>query len=149
MRRNPQGGAEALTGAGAGRAIEPRKSPSPWGRRRGTRRKATPYASLARDVDGHARSKTPSMYGNTSLENREIPWYRLRLMSRRPRRESLRTYAGDERAWEVGQFRSTEEVSEQGWPRGGGGGDGGKGTGHGDHAPAKPVSDTAPKRPPQ
>src|SRR5260370_25450144 len=145
MRRNPQGGAEALTGARAGRANEPRKSRSSWGRRRGTRRKATPYASLARDADGHARSKTPSMYGNTSLENREIPWYPCGRWGRRPRRESLRTHADDERAWEVGQFRSTEEVSEQGRPRGGGGGDGGKGTGQGEQAPAKRVADAAPQ----
>jgi hypothetical protein len=29
---------------------------------------------------GLARSQTPRMYGNTLLENREVPWYRLRLM---------------------------------------------------------------------
>src|SRR5215472_18191981 len=38
--------ARVLSQPGAGRANEPRKSPSSWGRRRGTRRKATPYASL-------------------------------------------------------------------------------------------------------
>ena len=31
---------------------------------------------------GLARSQTPRMYGNTLLENREVPWYRLRLMER-------------------------------------------------------------------
>src|SRR5260370_40622107 len=65
---------------------------------------------------------------------------------RRPCRESLRTYADDERAWEVGQFRSTAEVSEPSRPRGGGGGGGGKGTGQGEPAPAKRAPDAEPER---
>ena len=32
---------------------------------------------------GLARSQTPRMYGNTLLENREVPWYRLRLLAGR------------------------------------------------------------------
>src|SRR5271167_1215999 len=57
-----------------------------------------------------------------------------------------KTYADDERTWEVGQFRSTAEVSEQSRPYGGGGGGGGKGTGQGELAAAKRVPDPEPER---
>src|SRR5438445_167929 len=56
---------------------------------------------------------------------------------------SLRTYADDERTWEVGQTCSTCEVSEQGRATGGGG-DGGKGSGQREPASAKRVPDTEP-----
>ena len=49
---------------------------------------------------------------------------------------SLRTYADDERTWEVGQTRSTGEVPEQCWATGGGG-DGGKGSGQREPAHSK------------
>jgi hypothetical protein len=65
---------EALTGAHAGRAIEPRKHPIPsadavssCGRQHDTER----YRELSVDS---ARSKNPSMRGNSMCENREIPW---------------------------------------------------------------------------
>src|SRR2546430_8344367 len=54
---------------------------------------------------------------------------------------SLRTYADDERAWEVGQTYSTWEVPEQSRTTGGGG-DGGKGSGQREPATAKRVPDT-------
>src|SRR5438445_2386755 len=57
---------------------------------------------------------------------------------------SLRTYADDERTWEVGQTYSTCEVPEQCWTTGGGG-DGGKGSGQREPATAKHVPDTEPE----
>src|SRR5260370_5869526 len=92
------------------------------------------------------RGQRPRACTETPCSRTERSCVRLRLMESQAASGSPRTHAGDERAQEVAQFRSTEEVSEQGWPRGGGGGDGGKGTGQGEHAPAKRVSDTAPKR---
>ena len=56
---------------------------------------------------------------------------------------SPRTHADDERPQEVGQVRSTGEVSEQSRATGGGG-DGGKGAGQREPAPAKRAPDTAP-----
>ena len=69
-----EGGVEALTGVRAGRvlsrernslrgadAVEEGGRPHPARRYRETRRSP-------------ARSETPSTYGNTSRENREIPW---------------------------------------------------------------------------
>jgi hypothetical protein len=56
---------------------------------------------------------------------------------------SLRTYAGDGRAGEVGQAHSTEEGAEQSWGTGGGGA-GGKGPGQGEPARARHDPDTAP-----
>ena len=65
------------------------------------------------------------MYGHTSRENRESP---CPSMGMEPwgASGSQETYADDERAGAVGQARSTDEVSEQGWATSGGG-DGGKG----------------------
>src|ERR1700730_15148448 len=56
---------------------------------------------------------------------------------------SLRTYADDERTWEVGQTYCTGEVSEQ-CRATGSGGDGGKRSGQREPAPAKCVPDTEP-----
>src|SRR6516162_7736869 len=58
---------------------------------------------------------------------------------------SLRTHADDERTGEVGQTRSTGEVSEQRRATGSGG-DGGKGSGQREPASAKRVPDTEPER---
>src|SRR4029077_20918684 len=58
---------------------------------------------------------------------------------------SLRTYADDERAWEVGQTYCTGEVPEQRRATGSGG-DGGKGSGKREPAPTKRVPDTEPGR---
>src|SRR2546422_11350317 len=57
---------------------------------------------------------------------------------------SPRTHADDERTWEVGQTRGTDEVPEQGRKLGGGG-DGGKGSGQREPEPAKRVPDTEPE----
>jgi RNA-directed DNA polymerase len=67
-----KGRAEAMTGARAGRAIEPRKQ-QPSGRRR-TRnmRKAALDASPSRDGFGSRAVEDPGTYGNTSHENREV-----------------------------------------------------------------------------
>src|SRR6266853_1332690 len=58
---------------------------------------------------------------------------------------SLGTYADDERTWEVGQTYCTGEVPEQRRATGSGG-DGGKGSGQREPAPAKRVPDTEPGR---
>src|SRR6266568_4269018 len=58
---------------------------------------------------------------------------------------SLRTYADDERTWEVGQTYCTGEVPEQRRATGSGG-DGGKRPGQREPAPAKRVPDTEPGR---
>jgi RNA-directed DNA polymerase len=67
-----EGAGEALTGARAGGAIEPRNhrsgvpTPSPW-------RKATLLAALCEASAGPARSKNHGMCGTSRRENREIP----------------------------------------------------------------------------
>ena len=73
-----EAGDEALTGVRAGRAIEPRnqcpaKAGSPGCRRIRPMRKATPCAPIREARRDPARSENPSMYGNTSHGNREIP----------------------------------------------------------------------------
>ena len=67
-----EGGGEALTGARAGRAIEPRNQES------GVptllqKRKATSSAALSRAAVDPARSENPGMHGISMRENREIP----------------------------------------------------------------------------
>ncbi len=69
---DPRGRGEALTGARAGRAIEPRNhrsgvpTSSPW-------RKATLLAALCEASAGPARSENHGMCGTSRRENREIP----------------------------------------------------------------------------
>ena len=69
-----EGGVEALTGARAGRVFS-RESDFLRGadavRRSGRLHPARRYRETRRDP---ARSETPCTYGNTSHENREIPW---------------------------------------------------------------------------
>ena len=120
-----EGAGEALTGERAGR-VSSRESYGPLrgadavevgGRRDSVRC----HREAHRDP---ARSETPGMCGNTSRENRESPSPPV-LMAGQAVSGSPRTYADDERTWEVGQAHSTREVSEQTratW----GGGDGGK-----------------------
>ena len=67
-----EGGGEALTGARAGRAIEPRNVqfgvPT-----LSQRRKATPATALSRGAVGPRVVKEPGIYGTFMRENREIP----------------------------------------------------------------------------
>jgi len=69
-----EGGGEALTGARAGRVFS-RESQLLRGadavRRSGRLHPARRYRETRRDP---ARSETPCTYGDTSHENREIPW---------------------------------------------------------------------------
>ena len=69
-----EGGVEALTGARAGRVFS-RESSFLRGadavRRSGRLHSVRRYRETQRDP---ARSETPCTYGNTSHENREIPW---------------------------------------------------------------------------
>ena len=68
-----EGRSEALTGVRAGRVLS-RESRFLWGAdavgESGRPHSAHRYREMRRDP---ARSETPSMYGNTSRENREIP----------------------------------------------------------------------------
>lgn len=77
-----EGGVEALTGARAGWAIELRKINNCRGQPRQSLRDADAVRKSGRHylarryretLQSPAQSKTPSMYGNTSHENREIP----------------------------------------------------------------------------
>jgi hypothetical protein len=78
-----EGGGEALTGARAGRAIEPRNhrvrgADAVYGS--GRQHCQQRYREL---VVGPARSETPCMYGTSMRENREIPGSPAGLISRR------------------------------------------------------------------
>jgi hypothetical protein len=78
-----EGGGEALTGARAGRAIEPRNhrvrgADAVYGSGRQHRQER--YREL---LAGPARSETPCMYGSSMRENREIPCSPARLISGR------------------------------------------------------------------
>jgi hypothetical protein len=88
----PRGRGEALTGARAGRAIEPRN------KRIGVptlskRRKATPLAALRESPVGPAWSENQGMYGTSKRENREIPRSPARLITGLAARGTLRRYA--------------------------------------------------------
>ena len=68
-----EGAGEALTGVHVGRAIEPRKNLGPGCRRFqicGRQHRRQRYREL---LVGPARSETPSMYGTSMRENREVP----------------------------------------------------------------------------
>jgi hypothetical protein len=78
-----EGGGEALTGARAGRAIEPRNhrvrgADAVYESGRQHRRQR--HREL---LVGPARSETPCMYGTSMRENREIPCPPVGLISRR------------------------------------------------------------------
>jgi hypothetical protein len=69
-----EGAAEALTGERAGRVLSREIFLEFWGPKPWSWQKAIPAAALTRRAAAAlARSKTPSMYGNTLRENREIP----------------------------------------------------------------------------
>src|SRR5664280_2829662 len=128
---DPQGRGEALTGACAGRAIEPRNqgfgvptlsqgrkatiaggaSASRQGTPRGQRTRACTEPPCART--GRSHDCPPTRRG-AGRSGKAMP------------------YARDERLWEVGQPHSTCEAAEQGRESGCGGG-GGKGAGRGEH----------------
>jgi RNA-directed DNA polymerase len=87
-----EGVGEALTGARAGRAIEPRNprfgvpTLSQWW-------KATRPVALCESLVGPARSKNHGMHGTSKRENREIPLLARRLITGRaaqgtPRRQA-------------------------------------------------------------
>ena len=69
-----KGDGEALTGERAGRVLSRESTlhsgvPTPW--RSGRQHRRVAMREARRDP---ARSETPSMHGNTSHGNREIPW---------------------------------------------------------------------------
>ena len=140
-----KGGVEALTGERAGRVFEPRKTITPGRRRCKEKRKATSGAPISRGVHGVPRGQRPR--ARTEAPRAGTGRSQVRPGQQLPRDASgsLRTYADDERTWEVGQPCSTGEVAEQRRATGGGG-DGGKRAGQREPAPAKRVPDTEPGR---
>ena len=85
----PRGRGEALTGARAGRAIEPRNQ------RSGVPtlcnlRKAIPPVALSRAAGGPARSENQGMCGTCMREIREGPWPPVRVISGRAVQGTLR-----------------------------------------------------------
>ena len=86
---DPQGRGEALTGARAGRAIEPRNQCSgvPTLSKRW---KATPRWRYRKPPAGPARSENQGMYGTSVRENRESPCPPVRLVSGRAAQGTLR-----------------------------------------------------------
>src|SRR6266403_370184 len=94
------------------------------------------YTRIPRGQRPRARTQTPRMgTGRSQVRpEQQLLW---------DASGSLRTYADDERTWEVGQTCSTGEVPEQSRATGGGG-DGGKRSGQREPATAKRVPDTEP-----
>ena len=88
-----EGGGEALTGARAGRAIEPRNhrvrgADAVYGSGRQHRRQR--YREL---LVGPARSENQGMYGTFMRENREVPCPPVRVITGRAAQGTLRRYA--------------------------------------------------------
>jgi hypothetical protein len=84
---------EALTGARAGRAIEPRNEVSPGRPRRwnvGRQHRLQRYRKLQ---SGPARSENQGMYGIFMRENREVPGPPVRVISGRTAQERPRPHA--------------------------------------------------------
>src|SRR5580700_9937390 len=105
MRCRSRGRRRSVDRGRCGPGIQPRKYDPPGRRRRKERRKTALCVPILRGA-----------HESRVLPERKMPW---------DASGSLRTYADDERAWEVGQTCSTCEVLEQGRAIGGGG-DGGK-----------------------
>jgi len=102
-----KGGVEALTGERAGRVFSRVRSFLRDGRRCQEMRKAPSGAPISRGVpesravrDPRARTQTPRAgTGRSQVRpGQQLPW---------DASGSLRTYADDERTWEVGQTSST------------------------------------------
>ena len=108
-----KGGGEALTGARAGRAIEPRNvySGVPT---LSERRKATSAAALSRGAVGPRVVKNQGMYGTSMRENREIPRPPIRVISGRDAQGTPRRSSWDERVWEVGRSRRSAGINRHG-----------------------------------
>jgi len=88
-----EGGGEALTGARAGRAIEPRNhrvrgADAVYGSGRQHRQQR--YREL---LVGPARSENQGMYGTFMRENREVPCPPVRVITGRAAQGTLRRYA--------------------------------------------------------
>ena len=131
MRSRSRGRREALTGERAGRVFS---------RVRQSLRDADAVRGSGRHHRVHryrevyqspARSEAPSMYGNISHGNREIP-SPPRAAVALGRFGNLRTHAEDERTWEVGQLvQYRRSARTKAGIRGGG--HGGKPAGQGEH----------------
>src|SRR5882762_8104137 len=114
MRSRSRGRRRSVDKGMCGPGIQPRKRLTPGRRRRKEMRKAPSGAPISRGATESRAVTDP---------------------------EHVRTHADDERTWEVGQTYCTGEVPEQRRATGRGG-DGGKGSGQREPAPAKRVPDT-------
>src|SRR5664280_1728858 len=140
---DPQGRGEALTGACAGRAIEPRNQ--------GVRGADVVTRTEGTIAGGASASRQGTPRGQRTRACTEPPCARTGRSHDCPptRRGAGRSgkampYARDELLWEVGQPHSTCEAAEQGRESGCGGG-GGKGAGRGKHGHARRAPDTGPE----
>ena len=88
----PRGRGEALTGARAGQAIEPRNSASGCPRCRNGGRQHR-WRRYRESPMGPAWSENQGMYGTSKRENREIPRSPARLITGLAARGTLRRYA--------------------------------------------------------
>src|SRR6516165_919755 len=139
-----EGGVEALTEGRAGRVFSRVRNSLRDADAVGESGRPDPAHDIARCTGvprGHrprARTQAPRTGTGRSqvCPEQQLPW---------DASGSLRTHADDERTWEVGQTSSTCEVPEQRRATGCGG-DGGKGSGQREPAPAKHVPDTEPGR---
>src|SRR6266404_2313377 len=145
MRSRSRGRRRSVDKGACGPGIQPRKNLTPGRRRRKEMRKAPSGAPISRGAtesravtDPEHRTEAPRAGTGRSqvCPGPQLPW---------DASGSLRTYADDERTWEVGQTYCTGEVPEQRRATGNGG-DGGKGSGQREPAPAKRVPDTEPGR---
>jgi hypothetical protein len=90
---DPRGRGEALTGVGAGRAMEPR-NPSVRGADAVQEAEGNIAGGVMRESPGDpARSENQGMYGISMRENREGPCLPVQLVAGRAAQGTLRRYA--------------------------------------------------------
>src|SRR5215467_2849023 len=136
MRRDPRGAGRSVDRGkyrpGYGAAKMHFGRPTPWLRAEGNNRGAAQREALRNPARSKTLACTDALCtgtGRSRVRPREEAW---------AASGSLRTEADDERTREVGQTHSTGEVCEPS-AKTGAGGDGGKGSGQEQPAPAKHV----------
>ena len=102
-----KGGVEALTGERAGRVFSRERHIPPGRRRCRSKRKAPSGAPISRGAPGSRAVRDPVHVRKHLAREPGDPSVRPRQQSPWDASGSPRTYADDERTWEVGQTRST------------------------------------------